>query len=211
MLEEIFKKLDVYRSDVTDYVDSEIFDEKQNELNVELPLSMIEFYRHFGNDEEVMMSFDDFGTAEDITILYNALVFGEKYQSIGLLGIQLNELEHEHQVVSWYPYDVDEWVVESANEEIFFLGRASWQILNTLPSVARVGMKLDAFVKIVGEELQYLSDKTLHQIGDIIPVIGEGILGCYFTYSEELYLGTKDGDDVLRKYEKSLGLDLDWI
>ncbi len=182
-------------------MDSEIFDEKQNELDVKLPQSLIEFYTHFGNDEEVLTSYNDFGTAEDIAIVRGALVFGEKYQSVGLLGITLGELEKEHQVISWYPYHIREWAVESANDEVFFLGSASWQVLSAMPSIAKKEMSKEAFEMLIGKNLQYLSDKKLHRLGDVLTVIGEGVLGCYLVNAEVLYLGTREGDEVLERYK----------
>lgn len=78
MLETLFKILNKYRNKISDYVDIGIIEKKQKELNVEFPQSMIQFYTHFGNDDEVLTSFYVWDKVEDIRIENDAVSFWEK-------------------------------------------------------------------------------------------------------------------------------------
>ena len=209
MIEDLLKLLDTYRSKISDYVDIGIIEKKQKELNVEFPQSMTEFYIHFGNDEDVLSSFYVFDKIEDVRIENEAITFGEKHQNIGRLGIKLEDLNTKSQTVCWYPYDLKKWYVEESVSRIFFFGIACWQVLNTMPSIAKVHISRENFEKVIGNGLKYLSEDKLLLLGDVIPVLGNGILGCYLVSDEELYLGTIIGDEVLEKYDQIF--DLDWL
>lgn len=210
MLDKFFKVLDDYRSNVTSYVDANVIEEKQRALNVKFPQAMVEFYTHFGNDEDVLSSFYVFDKVKDIRIEYDAVSFGEKHEGIGRLGIQLEDLETDEEAVCWYPYDMKKWYMEESDTCIFFFSIASWQVLNTMPAVAKVCMSEEEFNHLVGSDLKYLSEDELLLLGDVIPVFGKDILGCYLVDDEELYLGAMT-DEILEKYEELLGLDLDWL
>ena len=45
----------------------------------------------------------------------------------------------------------------------------------------------------------------------MIAIYGDDVLGCYLTEDEELYLGSRKGDEVLEDIEECLNLDLDWL
>lgn len=211
MLENLFKMLDEHRNTVTDYVDGEFIAQKQMDLGVKCPQSMVEFYTHFGNDTEVLSAFYLFDKVEDIKIEYDAIVFGEKHEGMGRLGIKNEDLNAKYPTVCWYSYDMKEWYVEEGVSFVFFFGIACWQVLNAMPTIARVRLAKDEFEKLVGKELKYLSDEKIFILGDVIPVLGKDVLGCYLSSNEELYLGTTKDDVVLEDYEKRLGLDLDWL
>lgn len=208
MLETLFKILDKYRNEISDYVDISIIEKKQKELSVEFSQSMIEFYTHFGNDNEVLTSFYVLDKVEDICIENDAVIFGEKHEGMGRLGIKLKNLDKR---ISWYPYDLKKWYAEESVPLIFFFDTACWQVLNTMPSIAKVRLSRDKFEKLIGNHLKYLSEDKLLLLGDVIPVLGNDILGCYLVSDEELYLGTKASDNVLEEYEELLNLDLDWL
>lgn len=211
MLLEYFSQLDEYREEVTDHLNEEVIKEKQEELNVIFPQSMTEFYLHFGNDKEVLSSFYVFDSIEDIKIEYDAVSFGEKHEGMGRLGILLEDLDTDEETVSWYPYDMHKWFVEESIAFIFFFGIAAWQVLNLMPSIAKIHICEEEFKQLIGEELKYLSENSLFLLGDVIPVVGKGVLGCYLASDEELYLGTLNGDEVLEEYEELLNIDLNWL
>lgn len=210
MLEKYLKILDKYRSNISNYVDMEIIEKKQNELNVKFPQSMIDFYIHFGNDKDVLSSFYVLDNVEDIRIENEVVIFGEKHEGIGCLGIQLEDLNTKSQTVCWYSYDSKEWYVESGAAIVFFFNTACWQILNTMPSIAKVNLSNAELEKLIGNDLSYLSEERLLLLGDVITVTGHEILGCYLLDSEELYLGAMT-DEILEEYEELLEIDLDWL
>ncbi len=210
MLDKFFVILDDYRRSIAAHVEKNTIEEKQRELNVKFPPAMVEFYTHFGNDKEVLSSFYVFDTVENIRIEYDALCFGEKHEGMGRLGIQLEDLETDDEAVCWYPYDMKKWYMEESVTDLFFFGIASWQVLNTMPSVAKAPLSEDEFKHLGGSDLQYLCEDELFLLGDVIPVYAKDILGCYLVEDEELYLGAMT-DEMLEKYEELLGLDLDWL
>lgn len=55
-----------------------------------------------------------------------------------------------------------------------------------------------------------ITEEKQKELGDVIPVFGEDIFGCYIASAEELYLGAIE-DEVLEKYEELLNLELDWL
>lgn len=210
MLDKFFKVLDDYRNNITNHVDISVIEEKQKELKVKFPQAMVEFYIYFGNDEEVLSSFYVFDKVRDIRIEYDAVSFGEKHERYGRLGIQIEDLGTDDEAICWYSYDKKKWYLEESEINIFFFNIASWQVLNTMSAVAKVCLPEEEFKQLVGTDLKYLSDDELFLLGDIIPIYGNGVLGCYLVDDEELYLGAKE-DDILEKYEEVFGLDLDWL
>lgn len=210
MLEKFLKVLDDYRDNITSHIDVSVIEEKQKELNVKFPSGMVEFYTHFGNDEEVLSSFYVFDKVKDIRIEYDAVTFGEKHEGLGRFGIQIEDLGTDDEAICWYSYDKKKWFMEESETCIFFYNMASWQVLNTMTSIAKVCLSEREFNRLVGRDLKYLSDDELMLLGDIIPIIGKGVLGCYLVDDEELYLGAMN-DETLEKYEKILGIDLDWL
>lgn len=210
MLEKYFKVLDEYRNNVTGCVDINVIEEKQKELKVEFPLEFVEFYTHFGNDEEVLSSFYIFDKIEDIEIEYDALCFGEKHEGIGRLGILLEDLKSVDEAVSWYSYDAKKWYIEESEIATFLFSVSAWQVLNTMPSLAMLCLSEEEFKNMVGSDLEYLSEEEILMLGDVIPVVGKGVLGCYMVETEELYLGAKN-DEILEKYDEIFGDELDWL
>ena len=82
-MKELYEMLDTYRQNITDEIKPEVIDKKQKELGVIFPDAMKEFYKHFGNDKEVMSSFYIFDDLSEIRIENGALTFGEKHEGMG--------------------------------------------------------------------------------------------------------------------------------
>ena len=126
-----------------------LLQKKERELGVNFPQGMVEFYKHFGNDAEVMASFYELSNIEDIYVEDNDLFVGKNHES-------------------------------------------------------------DGKIKIYLDYLKFLCEDEDMKIGNIIPVFGKGILGCYIVDAEKLYLGTVE-DEVMEEYEELLELDFDYL
>lgn len=210
MLESYFKILDEYRNGITDYIDEKDILENANELNLKFPESMIEFYIHFGNDEEMLSSFHYFYNLKEIMIAKDALIFAEKHEEIGKLAIQLENLGTNHEMVSLFEFSEGIWYVEEKRTDTFFLNMAAWQILNTMYTLTETSVSKEEFDELIGNDLKYICEEEWLMSGAIIPVYGKGILGCYVVDSEILYLGTKT-DETMEEYEEILEMDFDWL
>ena len=212
-MNELYKMLDVYRKNVTDEIKPEILDEKQKELGVEFPEGMKEFFQHFGYDTEVMSSFYVFDRVDEIRIEHDALIFGEKHEGMGRLGITLKHLSSDYQAISWYDYSAKEWYSEGAIfPEAFFFNIACWQLINSMESMAKVRISESELENLLGDKLKLFTDEKKYNMGcDMLSIYGDDILGCYLVEDEELYLGSQKGDDVLENIDECLNLDLDWL
>ena len=210
VLESYFKILDEYRNSITDYIDEKDILENANELNLKFPESMIEFYIHFGNDEEMLSSFHYFYNLKEIMIAKDALIFAEKHEEIGKLAIQLENLGTNHEKVSLFEFSEGIWYVEEKRTDTFFLNMAAWQILNTMYTLTETSVSKEEFDELIGDDLKYICEDEWLMSGAIIPVYGKGILGCYVVDSEILYLGTKT-DETMEEYEEILEMEFDWL
>lgn len=212
-MRELYKRLDAYRQNITDEIKPEVIDEKQKELGVIFPDAMKEFYKHFGNDKEVMSSFYIFDDLSEIRIENGALTFGEKHEGMGRLGIELKRLSSDYQSISWYYYSMKKWYSEGfVFPEGFFFNIACWQLINSMESVAKVHISQTELDNLVGDKLKlFTNEKKYVQGCNMLSVYGDDILGCYLEEDEELYLGSQKGDEVLENIEECLELDLDWL
>lgn len=210
VLERYFKILDEYRNSITDYIVEKDILENANELNLKFPESMIEFYIHFGNDEEMLSSFHYFYNLQEIMIAKDALIFAEKHEEIGKLAIQLENLGTNHEKVSLFEFSEGIWYVEEKRTDTFFLNMAAWQILNTMYTLTETSVSKEEFDELIGDDLKYICEDEWLMSGAIIPVYGKGILGCYVVDSEILYLGTKT-DETMEEYEEILEMEFDWL
>ena len=212
-MNELYNMLDDYRENKINGIDLETINDKQQELGVVFPDAMKLFYQYFGNDIEVMNSFYIFDKINDIRIENDALTFGEKHQGMGRLGITLKHLSSNYQAISWYPYNLKEWYSEgSLFPEGFFFNIACWQLINSMDSVAKVHISESELEKLLGDNLKlFTNDKKYIKGCNMISIYGDDVLGCYLTEDEELYLGSRKGDEVLEDIEECLNLDLDWL
>lgn len=212
-MNELYKRLDVYRENIINGVELKILDKKQKELGVIFPDAMKEFYQHFGNDTKVMSSFYIFDNINDIRIENDALTFGEKHQGMGRLGITLKHLLSNFQSISWYDYSTKKWYSEgSVFPEGFFFNIACWQLINSMDSVAKVRISERELDNLLGDKLNIFTNEKKYIKGcNMLSVYGDDILGCYLREDEELFLGTPKEDLVLENIEESLKLDLDWL
>ena len=212
-MNELYNMLDDYRENKNNGIDLETINDKQQELGVVFPDAMKLFYQYFGNDIEVMNSFYIFDKINDIRIENDALTFGEKHQGMGRLGITLKHLSSNYQAISWHPYNLKEWYSEgSLFPEGFFFNIACWQLINSMDSVAKVHISESELEKLLGDNLKlFTNDKKYIKGCNMIAIYGDDVLGCYLTEDEELYLGSRKGDEVLEDIEECLNLDLDWL
>lgn len=210
MLEELFKKTDAFRNKVTEYMETKEIEKREKELGVNFPDPMREFYQHFGKDKDFLSAYYIFDSLENVEIENNALCFGYKHQRSARLGIEISDLETKSQRVSFYLSERGKWYVEIGAAVIFFYQTAVWQIMNTMPSIARVPMSQKDFGLFANKEMKYLSNDKLLMLGDKIPIMGDEILGCYFRRDELLYLSAKE-DEILETKEEIFNIDLDWL
>lgn len=210
---ELFKMLDVYRETVTEKVDLHILTEKQETLGVVFPDSMVDFYRHFGNDKKMLKSFYVFDDISEIRIEKEALTFGEKHQGMGRLGITLKDLNGNFKSISWFNYSTQKWYSEGAVfPESFFFHIASWQLINSMDSVAKVHISETRLNELIGDRLRLFSNEKKYVKGcNMLSIYGDDIIGCYLKEDEELYLASPKGDMALELIEECLKLDLDWL
>lgn len=210
---KLYKLLDNYRENITSEMDLEILNKKQNDLGIVFPDAMREFYQHFGNDRKVMTSFYIFDSINEIRIENEALTFGEKHQGIGRLGITLEHLSSNFKSVSWYDYSLKKWYSEgSVFPESFFFNIACWQLINSMNSVAKVHISEKELYNLLGDKLKLFTNEKKYIKGcNMLSVYGDDILGCYLKEDEELYLGSKKGDEILKNIDEYLKLDLDWL
>ncbi len=212
MLEEMYDKLDDFRSNIIEPLDEKLLRSKEQDCGVNFPADMFDFYKRFGNDEKVLSAYYLFDKIEDIEVADGALQFGYTHQHSGRLGIKLEEIGSRLQSVSWCPYYEEEWFVEGMYSKSFFFNVACWQVLNTMPSVARVRLKEKEFEALVRKHFHYFSDEKVIMKGyKIISIYSEEILGCYAKLDGILYLGTQKGDEILEACEEKFNLDLDWL
>ena len=79
-----------------------------------------------------------------------------------------------------------------------------------MPSLATLCLSEEEFINMVGSDLKYLSEEEILMMGDVIPVVGKGVLGCYMVETEELYFGAKT-DEILEEYDEIFGEELEWL
>ncbi len=213
-MNELFHHIDVYRTNITNGVPEEVLDQKEKELGVRLPEGMRDFYMKFGNDAEIMKSDWRFFPFEDVRIEKDALVFGTLSEGTALIGITMKHLLSPFQSLSYYNEESKKWFEDVfAFSESFFFHISCWQLVVSMESVARVNnISAEELHKLAKDKLRFFSEDKKYMKGcRMLSVYGDGFLGSYHKLDGELYLGTRNGDEVLEKLEEELGLDLDWL
>jgi len=212
MLEEMYDKLNKFRMIETEKKDIAVLKRKEKEFNINIPEPIFDFYRYYGNDNELLRAFYIFDEMEDIRIENEALTFGYTHQYSARLGITLQDLNGRYKAISFYLPDSDMWFSEgSVFPESFFFNIAGWQILNTLPAMVRVRVSESDFEKFADDNFEYFSSDKIYRKGYKITAIYHGtVLGCYVREDEDLYLAAKEDED-LDRLEEALGLDFDWL
>ena len=212
MLKEMYNELNEYLDLEIEKLSIEKIKAKELELGIEFPESMVDFYQYYGNSVEVRNAFYLFDELENICIENSALVFGYTDQRQMRLGITLEKLESKYQSISQYLFNLKKWFSEGAMKpEGFFFNIAAWQILNLLPSIARVEMERDDFLKLCEKDFHFFSnEKTINLGYKIYTCKRDKILACYCCEEEELYLGSRE-DDLLNMLEDEFSWDLDWL
>lgn len=222
MLEDLYKKLDVFREHITEEKEVSRFTKLEKEINgrlgltgkyaVAIPEAMIDFYRHFGNDMEFLNAFEHFYELEDIHVEDQALVFADKYKNTGKLGIKLTSFGAPYMSVSFCPSDEHSWYSEGImGMEHCFFDYACWQALNMLPLIAVVRMKDKIYRKYMAKEFHYFSDDPMYTTGGgIYSGYYQNMLLCYLSLEEELCIATRSEQD-LKDFEQKFGLKLKMI
>lgn len=222
MMLDMYKKLDMFREHVTAEKEVDRFAKLEKEINrrlgltekntVSIPKAMIDFYRHFGNDEEFLNAYEHFYRLEDIRVEDQALVFAEKYKHTGRLGIKLVSFGAPHMSVSYCPSDMHTWYSEGIFEmEHFFFDYACWQILSMLPFIAAVRMKTEAYQDFMTKDVHYFNDDPMYTTGGgLYSGYYKNMLLCYLSLEEELYIATRNEQD-LKEFEQQFGLKLKMV
>lgn len=212
MLEEVYKKLDIFRENITEEKDVSILRQKEKEYGIIIPELLYDFYRHYGNDKAFLSAFYNFDDVENICIENDALVFGYTHQKIARLGIPLKKLNSEYQSVNWYSEELKGWFMEGGIfPEGFFFHMAAWHVMNLMPSMARAKASEEDFAKLTDTYFSFFNNDKIFTKGyRIIAVYYKNILGCYWREDDLLYLSAWNDAD-LEKAEEELGLDLDWL
>lgn len=212
MLNEIFTKLDVYRGEISSFVEKEQIEAKEKELGIKFSECFKEFYHYYGNDKVVMNADYLFDNIEDIVIEENALCFGYVEQRGARLGIKLEKLEKDkYPSISFKGKNDELWYSEEGLDIIFFFRAVCWQLMISMQGVARIEMDDKQFKSLIGKAFEYLNGEKLFLLSPVIPVVAENILGCYLVREGLLYLGTNGDDEILEDFEEKHNLDLDWL
>ncbi len=211
MLKEIYEKLDIYRKMITPKVAKEVIEIKQNELGVNFPEVMVEFYEYYGNDDSILLSDFELDKVENLAIEDGTLCFGYLNQRDKRLGIKLDRLDTKSTSVSFKRYNDDTWFNEGESVATFFFRITCWQLMMSMQGVVRVEVDEKQFKSLVGKAFEYLSEEKIFLQGSVIPVVTDDILGCYLVKDGLLYLGTNEEDEVLENFEERFDLDLDWL
>lgn len=219
MLEDLYKKLDAFRVHITEEKEVDRFTKLEKEINgrlgltgkyaVTIPEAMIDFYRHFGNDREFLNAFEHFYELEDIRVEDHALVFADKYKNTGKLGIKLISFGSPYMSVSYCPSDEHSWYSEGImGMEHFFFDYACWQVLNMFPLIAVVRMKDRSYREYMAKEFHYFSEDSMYTTGGgNYSGYYQNMLLCYLSLEEELYIATRNEQD-LKNFEQKFGLRL---
>lgn len=222
MLEDMYKMLDAFREHVTEEMEVDRFMELETEINKQLGLSgkyavtipeaMIDFYRHFGNDEEFLNAFECFYKLEDIRIEDQALVFADKYKHTGRLGIKLVSFGSPHMSISYSPSGMHSWYSEGIMEmEHCFFDYACWQVLSMFPLIAAVRIKEQPYRDLMAKEFHYFNDDPMFTAGGgIYSGYYKNMLLCYLSLEEELYIATRE-EQELKDFEQEFGLRLKMV
>lgn len=212
-MNELFDRINTFRKKHYDVIDYKIIDAKQKELNVIFPDAMRKFYHYYGNDKNIMSSFYIFDSINDIRIENEALTFGETHQNMGRLGITLKHLSSTFKSISWYDYNMKKWYSEgSVFPESFFFHITCWQLINSMDSVAKMHVSERQLFDLLGDKLRLFTDEKKYIKGcNMLAIYADNVLGCYLKDDEELYLGSYEGDSVIKEIEEDLGFDMDWL
>lgn len=222
MLENMYKMLDAFREHVTEEKEVDRFIELEKDINkqlgltgkcaVTIPEAMIDFYRHFGNDEEFLNAFACFYRLEDIRIEDKALVFADKYKHTGRLGIKLVSFGSPYMSVSYSPSGMHSWYSEGImGMEHCFFDYACWQVLSMFPLIATVRMKEERYRDLMASEFHYFNDDPMFTAGGgLYSGYYENMLLCYLSLEEELYIATREEQDF-KDFEQKFGLRLKMV
>lgn len=212
MIQALYDELNKYLDFQIEKLSMKKIKEKELELGLDFPESMIDFYEYYGNSPEVRNAFYLFDEVENVCIENFALVFGYTDQRQQRLGITLKNLNCKYQSISYYSFGLEKWFSEGAiKPEGFFFNIAAWQILNLMPAVARVEMDKDDFLKLCEKDFSFFSGEKQINFGyRIYSCKRKDILTCYCCETGELYLGAKE-DDTLNVLEEEFEWDLDWL
>lgn len=212
MLLDVFKKLDVYRKEINEFISYDLIESKEKELGIIFPESIKEFYHYYGNDKIVKTADYVFDDINDIRIEDNALCFGYYNQGGSRLGIMIENIKRSKcPQVSYRSKDDFRWYCEEGVDVIFFFRSVCWQIMISMQGVARTEMDKKQFETLIGNDFEYLNGQKAFLLSPVIPIVSDKILGCYLVRDELLYLGTNEEDDVLNEFEEKYDLDLDWL
>lgn len=212
MLEKIYNQLNKYLIKTENKMDLVEIKNQEKRLGIAFPEAMVDFYEYYGNNKEVLNSFYIFDTLNEICIENNALTFGYTHQYQSRLGIPLEKLNSNFQSINFYLSDFQKWYSEGAIfPESFFFNIAGWQILNTLPAMARIRLNNEEFCNLIEKHFTYFSDdKKIMRGYKIFTLHRKDVLGCYLRDDEEFYVASKE-DENLEDLENILNIQLDWI
>jgi len=212
MLTNYFEIVERFLRLKKDHLDRAEIEYRENQLEVKFPESMIDFYEFFGNNIEVLHAYYRIKKLEEFEIQNNGLIFGYGHQDENTFGILLNQMSFERPQIQKYDFNMKNWYVESSSCHRFFLNIACWQVLNTMPCIATVGIKESKLDNILDGKLSIISkERPLYKSYDVYSYYKEeSILACYIAPLQELYVSSLDKIH-LENIEDELKLELDWV
>lgn len=198
MLEDLYKKLDVFREHITEKKTVDNLIELGTKNGFETPEALLDFYRHFGSDGDFLSAYYCFDKVEEVCVEESSLMFGYTHQYASRLGIPTADLNTANEEICEVPL------------KIFLFHIAVWQVMNTHSAMAAVEMgkrKFDMFMK---KGARYFHDSELFtKDSRFRAAYYKNVLMCYIIEEELLYVSAKE-DDELHEFEETFKLDLDW-
>lgn len=203
-------------------VSDEEFKQTESRLGIRFPQPLMEFYRIFGNNVDVLNAYFQFERLEDIKIENNAVVFCHGHQAQRTFGILLSDINNENPPlieykgnppVSMMNFGGNEWYSACRLSTSFFVNITCWQVVNFLPSVARVKIVEDKLRSTVEKNLKPISHENSIALGFNFYSFydrGNKILASYARDLGELYLASED-DCYLKKFKSESKMKLDWL
>jgi hypothetical protein len=182
------------------------------QLSISFPPSFTEFYKYFGDNNEVLKAFFNFHCIEDIQISNDAVIFCQGHQTERIFGILLSDINKENPPIKLMDVGDEKWYSACFFSTSFFINMACWQVVNAMPSMAKIKIdenklksKIEAYLMPISQE------KNVFLGYDFFSYYNhqKKILSSYFKDSGQLFVASKD-DVYLNEFESESGLELDW-
>jgi hypothetical protein len=213
-MKECFEVIGSFLGDSSRAFQSNIdrLEEVGGQLSVRFPPPLTEFYRYFGDSNEVLKAFFDFHRIEDIGVSNDAVVFCQGHQTERMFGILLSDINKENPPIKLMDVGDEKWYSACLFSTSFFVNMACWQVVNVMPSMAKIEIDEDKLRSKIGAHLIPISQERNVYLGyDFLSYYNHHrtILSSYPKGSGELFVASKD-DVFLDEFESESGLELDW-